>query len=192
MIFQTDFVYTDRETKQKWVSEKYKPILKGKILDVGADEGYIQKYLPHDVIIQVLTWGNPDIVQIDLENEVLPFNNNEFDCVMCLDVLEHLENIHACFDELCRVSVEWIIISLPNPYNDLLNYFRSGKYMNREKNMKFYGLSKEERPTGINGFQLMKLGSLYLTVLKEWIFNMIFTGEDLSIAKVLNKGLFWF
>lgn len=61
MIFQTDFVYTDRETKQKWVSEKYKPILKGKILDVGADEGYIQKYLPHDVIYTGIDLGGGGI-----------------------------------------------------------------------------------------------------------------------------------
>lgn len=144
-VFHTDLIYTDRETKQKWVSKKYRSILKGKILDVGADEGHILKYLPQDVIYKGVGLGgiNPDIVKIDLEKENLPFVNNEFDCVMCLDVLEHLENIHSCFDEICRISAEWIIISLPNPYNDLLNYFRSGKYMNREKNMKFYGLPKE-------------------------------------------------
>lgn len=109
---------------------------------------------------------------------------------MCLDVLEHLENIHACFDELCRVSAEWIIISLPNPYNDLLNYFRSGKYMNREKNMKFYGLPKEREADRHKWFFSAYEAREFVSCrAKKNGFSIydFFTGEDLSIAKVLNK-----
>lgn len=39
-IFHTGYHYTDRESKAKYVWLKYQPILKGHILDVGADECY--------------------------------------------------------------------------------------------------------------------------------------------------------
>ena len=59
-----------------------------------------------------------------------------------MDVLEHLDNIHEIFDELCRVSSKYIIISLPNPYNDFMNFiFKGTKY---NKNLKFYGLEPEK------------------------------------------------
>ena len=37
MTYQTDYHHTDRETKARYVWLKYQPILKGRILDVGAD-----------------------------------------------------------------------------------------------------------------------------------------------------------
>ena len=43
--FHTDFRYTDRETKARYVWLKYQRILTGRILDVGADECYLRDYL---------------------------------------------------------------------------------------------------------------------------------------------------
>jgi hypothetical protein len=144
MNFKTDYIYTDRETKAKFVFEKYKEILKGHILDVGADDLHLKQYLPEGSDYKGIGFGNhPELKVIDLEKEKIPFENNTFDCVLCLDVLEHLENIHEVFDELCRVSKKWIIISLPNPYNGIQNYFTKGNYMGRDKHIKFYGLPKE-------------------------------------------------
>jgi 2-polyprenyl-3-methyl-5-hydroxy-6-metoxy-1,4-benzoquinol methylase len=34
--------------------------------------------------------------------------------VVCIDVLEHLDNLHRMFDELVRVSCGHVIVSLPN------------------------------------------------------------------------------
>jgi hypothetical protein len=36
--FHRDYRYTDRETKAKYVWLKYQPILKGRILNVGANQ----------------------------------------------------------------------------------------------------------------------------------------------------------
>jgi 2-polyprenyl-3-methyl-5-hydroxy-6-metoxy-1,4-benzoquinol methylase len=54
-------------------------------------------------------------VKIDLEREgTLPYNSANWDTVICLDTLEHLNNLHAICDELFRVARKHVIISLPN------------------------------------------------------------------------------
>ena len=63
---------------------------------------------------KVTLLSDPDLV-IDLEKiERLPFDDASFDAVLCSEVLEHLDNLHAMFGELTRVSRRWILISLPN------------------------------------------------------------------------------
>jgi|SRR3989344_3319133 len=136
-------VYKTRKSKAVAVYKKYKAILKGDVLDVGADQLYLKKYLPVGVNYTGIGLGNHrDLVKVDLEKSKIPYKDNSFDCVLCLDVLEHVDNIHEVFDELCRVSRKWIIISLPNPWAELVGTIRSKKY-SKKKYMKFYGLPVE-------------------------------------------------
>jgi SAM-dependent methyltransferase len=140
--FKTDYRYTDRQTKAKYVSLKYQAILRGHILDVGADECYLKQYLPEDTQYWGIGLeGRPD-QQVNLEKEKIPFPDAAFDCVLCLDVLEHLENAHEAFDELCRVTQHYVIISLPNPWGDFYSMLRFGDYYPGQP-MKFYGLPVE-------------------------------------------------
>jgi hypothetical protein len=62
--------------------------------------------------------------------------------VLCLDVLEHLENIHEMFDRLCALTKNYVIISLPNPWASMMENFESKSY-NQHTNIKFYGLPNE-------------------------------------------------
>jgi hypothetical protein len=140
--FHTDYRYTDRETKAKYVWLKYQSILKGRILDVGADQCHLKQYLPEDADYWGIGLGGDLDQQVDLENEKIPFPDNSFDCVLCLDVLEHLENIHDVFDELCRVTRVFAIVSLPNPWSDFYQVLRFGNYRPNQP-MKFYGLPTE-------------------------------------------------
>jgi SAM-dependent methyltransferase len=141
--FKTDYIYTDRETKARFVYEKYKSILKGKILDVGADQCSLRKHLPEDVeYTGIGLGGNPDLISIDLEKEKIPFPDNSFDCVLCLDVLEHLENIHDIFDNLCKITKKWLVVSLPNPWAVFMDCLQKSKYK-EDRNIKFYGLTEE-------------------------------------------------
>ena len=138
--FRTAFKYHSREDKPEYVWRKYGTILTESALDVGADKGGLRKWLPDDVRYVAVGFGDGVNVEIDLEKGVLPFSDGEFNCVLCLDVLEHLENIHGMFDELCRVSGNYVIISLPNPWKDFIRMLRHGFFRGPEKPMKFYNL----------------------------------------------------
>jgi len=140
--FATDYQYTDRETKAYYVWLKYQSILQGSILDVGADECHLKKHLPSDAKYWGIGLGGHPDQQINLEKEKMPFADKSYDCVLCLDVLEHLDNIHSVFDEICRVSSKYIIISLPNPWGDFLYMIQNGDYRPGQAT-KFYGLPLE-------------------------------------------------
>lgn len=138
--FQTDFNYHDRETKARYVWLKYKEILSsGDILDVGADQRQLVQHMNPATRYWGIGKGNVD-EEIDLEVGRLPYDDGSFDCVLCLDVLEHLEAIHTMFDELCRVSRRYVIISLPNALAGLWATLQTGGYQGREQMSKFYGL----------------------------------------------------
>ena len=141
------YLYSSRETKLQFFARKYADFLTGSILDVGADALYLKNFLPNGVHYTGVGIGpHPDLVQVDFEKEEIPFSDNSFDCVVCLDVLEHLDNIHAVFDRLCGLTRKWVIISLPNPYENLLQYYNDAENNKKYyggKNLKFYGLDLE-------------------------------------------------
>ncbi len=141
--FHTDYIYTDRETKARYVWLKYQSILRGrKILDVGADECYLKQHLDENAQYLGIGLGGHVDQQVDLELGGIPFPDSSFDCVLCLDVLEHLEHIHQVFDECCRVARQHVIISLPNPLGTLYHHLRFGAYRPGQFT-KFYGLPVE-------------------------------------------------
>lgn len=111
--------YNNREQKAQFVYQNLLKYLKDGVLDVGADECYLGDYL-----INYKGMGltkKCDIVW-DLEDFPYPIPDDSHNTVVCLDVLEHLENIHDALDELFRISSRYVIISLPNCYG---SFFRS-------------------------------------------------------------------
>lgn len=143
MKFSTEFQYTDRQSKAEYIYRKYISVLdQSTILDVGADQCYLKQHLQDSSSYWGIGLGGSPDQQVNLEKEPIPFRDNKFDCVLCLDVLEHLENIHQVFDELCRVSNKYVIISLPNPYADFWRMICRGDY-SPGKPMKFYNLPLE-------------------------------------------------
>lgn len=63
----------------------------------------------------------------------LPFADRSYDLVMCLEVLEHLDDPHQGLRELGRVSRRWLLLSVPNE-----PFFRGANFM-RGKNMRDWG-----------------------------------------------------
>jgi len=132
------FIYTSREERAKYTTLKYQKYLKRKILDVGCGDAHLKELISHEYVGIDLA-GRPDVIY-DLEKGKLPFKNNSFDCVVCTDVLEHLENIHDMFFELARVTRKYVIISLPNNWNPFIKSIFRGESVS-----KFYGLPVEKQ-----------------------------------------------
>lgn len=139
LLFRTQKSYVDRASKSAYVYDKYGPILSGNILDVGADEQHLKRHLGPNVSYTGIGLGGTPDIQVNLETERIPFEDGHFDCVLCLDVLEHIDQTHVAFDELCRVTGRYIIISLPNPWRDAFVAMR-GRHYRPDQPIKFYGL----------------------------------------------------
>lgn len=142
MKYTTDLTYTDRTTKAAYVASKYGAILRGSVLDVGCDQkqllravGACERYVGVDLDPKA------DVV-LNLDREDLPFEAGSFDTVVCTDVLEHLERIHAVFERICRVARRHVIVSLPNPVRTLMLAMLEGS----QGRLKFYGLPVDEPP----------------------------------------------
>ncbi|MFC1626825.1 class I SAM-dependent methyltransferase [Patescibacteria group bacterium] len=105
-------------------------------LEMGAAEGYILRRLiidglvkngvAFDILPDRLEKGklrakkegiSKNIKFISGDGRTLPFNNNEFDIVMLLDVLEHIhkkEDVIQALKEANRVAKKGILISIPH------------------------------------------------------------------------------
>lgn len=75
-----------------------------KPLLIGCKEYFGSDLIPDD-----------GVLQCNLE-EKLPFEDDSFDVVTALDVIEHLNDPHSALKELCRVAKKSVIISLPNMF----------------------------------------------------------------------------
>jgi hypothetical protein len=86
----------------------------GTLLDVGARD----RRLAQELRGGRLRYFSADVdeghdYRLDLERP-LPLVDRQFDHVVVLDVLEHLEHIHLGFGELARIAAKNLIVALPN------------------------------------------------------------------------------
>jgi SAM-dependent methyltransferase len=134
-------IYRDREERNRFVGRQFAARLQGSVLNVGGGgKKHLAGWLPDGArYVEVDIAGTPDLLA-DLERELpLPFPDMSFDACVCTDVLEHVDNPHAVFAELCRLSRSSIIISLPNAWSSL-----KGDFLRGTGNVgKFYGLPIE-------------------------------------------------
>jgi hypothetical protein len=217
--FNTSIVFNSRSTKAKYVFDKYSELFQNSVLDVGADAMYLKPLIESSSSRYVgIGYGEDIDFSLNLEEVPFPFDNNSFETVICLDVLEHLENIHAVFDDLCRISNESIVISLPNPIAGAFGVLRNNDY-SEDQCIKFYGLPIDKpvdrhrwffteresinfitKRAKINGFSVVQIDSrgddspLGGKGLKGYVIRklmkMVFRNdiEDLG----LNHGTTWF
>lgn len=110
------------------------------ILDIGCGEGFVVNYLKNKNIIGldiskealiIAKTQNPDnrFFRGDIYN--LPFQEDDFDIIMVMEVLEHINDVERAIDEIKRVSKQYCIFSVPNePYFRFMNLLR-GKNISR-------------------------------------------------------------
>ena len=134
------------------------------ILEVGCGEGFStarimealtphSNYLAVDIepsLVEKTKARNP---QVDAEVASvleLPYADKSFDLVICLEVLEHLDTPARGLEELCRVSRQSIIVSVPHE-----PFFRIAQLL-RGKNIARLGNDEDHRqnwsPAGFKEF----------------------------------------
>ena len=128
--------YRTREERHQFLLKTYSNCFSNNILNVGGGgEKHLAKYLNKEVdYFEIDIAGKPDLI-FNLEKDDLKiFKTNQFDTVLCTDVLEHINDFHNVFEHLLRISNKNVIISLPNSYQSILEILSS------QNTMKFYGL----------------------------------------------------
>ncbi|MCB8983577.1 MAG: class I SAM-dependent methyltransferase [Ardenticatenaceae bacterium] len=116
-----------------------------RLLDAGCGEGFGLRhllkegvtavYVGSDISLEALQWGRqnvlPGLPAAAADVHHLPYPNDTFPLVMCLEVLEHIPDSAVGLRELARVSSEFVIFSVPHePYFRGLNFLR-GKHWSR-------------------------------------------------------------
>jgi len=91
-------------SKQRYqiVKDHLESFLGEKVLDVGTRDNTLSEMIERPVAL--VDKNNPDLPEFNWEKENLPFEENSFDSLVCLDVLEHIENSHEALGDLVRVS----------------------------------------------------------------------------------------
>jgi SAM-dependent methyltransferase len=89
----------------------------GSVLDVGCRAGAFERVLPPSRVRYVGLDLVPPADVVGRLDAGLPFHNASSDTVVALDVLEHTDDIHRSFAELCRVARTHVLVVLPNLYD---------------------------------------------------------------------------
>lgn len=112
------------------------------ILDIGCGEGQADKFfLRRNPLLKIIgvdvdskslekaKVNCPQMTTKKADIYQLPFSADFFDLVLCIEVLEHLEDPSKALEEIKRVGRSQAIISVPNEPLFSLVSFLSGKYL---------------------------------------------------------------
>jgi SAM-dependent methyltransferase len=116
------------------------------LLDAGCGEGFTADYLLResqlplniigsDISLAALQWARANqpaalkTAVADIHH--LPYADNSFPLVICLEVLEHIPDSAVGLRELARVSSRYLLVSVPHePFFRGANFLR-GKHLSR-------------------------------------------------------------
>jgi ubiquinone/menaquinone biosynthesis C-methylase UbiE len=102
------------------------------VIDVGCGRGYLARRLTSvasavtgcDIVLaDDLTDTSVTWTQGSVEN--LPFEDRQFDTVVCTHTLEHVQSIHLAISELRRIAKKRLIVVVPKerPYRYVFNLY---------------------------------------------------------------------
>jgi len=85
--------------------DECKPLLKGKVLNAGAGVREVSHLVDGELINQDITWPGDNRTNIHIYSPIhqIPVESNYFDAILCIAVLEHVENPEEVVPELYRV-----------------------------------------------------------------------------------------
>lgn len=109
----------------------------GSVADIGDRNGSIREFVTGTVT--TVDKNNEALEMFDWDKTVLPFSDQQFDSVFCLDTLEHITDIHTRFADLLRVTKRFAVISLPNNWKKTVKEIIRGRSIRTS-----YGLPVEK------------------------------------------------
>ncbi|MGH7430124.1 MAG: class I SAM-dependent methyltransferase [Candidatus Methylomirabilaceae bacterium] len=87
------------------------------LLDVGCRECELRSYLPHGVHyvgLDLFQNAEGTVDHVLSVEQCLPFPDQNFDFVVALDLVEHLDDLSGGLKELARVTRRQLMVLLPN------------------------------------------------------------------------------
>jgi SAM-dependent methyltransferase len=129
-------------------------------LDAGGGEGYtawivrelFNVKVKHSDLSEEACMRSNEIFNIEshpADIHELPFNDGEFDVVLCSETLEHVTDLQPAIDELLRVANKAVIITAPHEDSNLI-----------ERNIKIKTPHAHIRTFTIDDFNFLKLKGL--------------------------------
>tara|TARA_B100000497_G_scaffold124408_1_gene158859 strand:- start:772 stop:1503 length:732 start_codon:yes stop_codon:yes gene_type:complete len=203
---------TNGTTREAWLQatlEELRP--NSSILDAGAGEAQFKKFCNHlkytsqDIGIYDGSGDNKglhtekrDYSNLDIISDIydLPLKDNSFDNIMCIEVLEHLDDPLKALKELSRVIIKDGNLILTAPFNSLTHYapyhFHTGftRYF-YEKHLKELGFEIIEITPNGNFFQYIAQESRRLnSVVEKYSKKKLNVFEKVIVVlflRILNK-----
>jgi len=133
-----------------------------KICDVGAGTGLasieLKKSLPKDDFVVEVDYSLHLLSKFKSKGRVcadglqLPFRNNTFDIVFCMDFLHHVNDIERGVKEMLRVSKDYVVIIEPNKLNPI--YLLYGLVNKEERGILHVGYKKIMKILGDNKYSV--------------------------------------
>jgi ubiquinone/menaquinone biosynthesis C-methylase UbiE len=133
-----------------------------KICDVGAGTGLasieLKKTLPRDDFVVEVDYSSHLLSKFKSGGRVcadglqLPFRDNTFDIVFCMDFLHHVNDIKRGVEDMLRVSKNYVIIIEPNKLNPI--YFLYGLVNKEERGILHVGYKKMIRILNDNKYSI--------------------------------------
>lgn len=122
----------DKE-KEKEIIGLYKKYIRGRVLDVGCNEGKIAALIEGEYIgidndgaaLSKAKLKGLKVKKVDLNKNKIPFKNDSFDSILALDIIEHVCEPEKILKEISRLLNKRgsAIISIPHDYY-LTNFVR--------------------------------------------------------------------
>lgn len=118
--------FKSRKDRSVFVYNRFRHYLTGTVLDVGCDQGVLREFIGGERYCGLDMTDGSDVRHNLEENPVLPFPDESWDAVLCIEVLEHLDNLHTVWSELVRVSKKHLVVTFPNCWNHIRARLRAG------------------------------------------------------------------